>query len=82
MALQPLGELWLGTVFLRFRFGSPSLPAFAVLGGTSAKTGLCRQMIEVPMRTLLQPSANAGRSERILSLVMVYEVVRRPRKRH
>src|SRR5271168_406238 len=48
MALQPLGDLWFGTGFLRFRFGAPILPGFAfILGSSCRETCLCRQLIEV-----------------------------------
>src|SRR5277367_4098747 len=48
IALQPLGDLWFGTGFLRFRFGAPILPGFAfILGSSCRETCLCRQLIEV-----------------------------------
>ena len=48
MALQPLGDLWFGTGFLRFRFGAPILPGFAlILGSSRRETYWCRQLIEV-----------------------------------
>ena len=37
MALQPLGDLWFGTGFLRFRFGAPILPGFALILGAAAE---------------------------------------------
>jgi hypothetical protein len=38
MAFQPLGDLWFGTGFLRFRFGAPILPGFAfILGGATKR---------------------------------------------
>src|SRR5277367_6889928 len=37
MALQPLGDLWFGTGFLRFRFGAPILPGFAFILGSSCR---------------------------------------------
>ncbi len=63
MALQPLGDLWFGTGFLRFRFGAPILPGFALILGSSYKeTCLCRQLIEVLGALAAQRALCRGRS--------------------
>jgi hypothetical protein len=71
MALQPLGDLWFGTGFLRFRFGAPILPGFAfILGSSCRETCLCRQLIEVLGALAAQRALCRGRSEtKSLSLV-------------
>src|SRR5271170_6488333 len=64
MALQPLGDLWFGTGFLRFRFGVPILPGFAfILGSSCRETCLCRQLIEVLGALAAQRALCRGRSE-------------------
>ena len=64
MALQPLGDLWFGTGFLRFRFGAPILPGFAfILGSSRREACLCRQLIEVLGALAAQPALCRGRSE-------------------
>ena len=64
MALQPLGDLWFGTGFLRFRFGAPILPAFAlILGSGRGETCSCRQLIEVLGALAAQRALCRGRSE-------------------
>ena len=64
IALQPLGDLWFGTGFLRFRFGAPILPGFAfILGSSCRQTCLCRQLIEVLGALAAQRALCRGRSE-------------------
>src|SRR5271167_5002169 len=64
MAFQPLGDLWFGTGFLRFRFGAPILPGFAfILGSSCRETCLCRQLIEVRGALAAQRALCRGRSE-------------------
>ena len=71
MALQPLGDLWFGTGFLRFRFGAPILPGFAfILGSSRRETCLCRQLIEVLGALAAQRALCRGRSE-TNSLILV-----------
>src|SRR5580658_4144179 len=61
---QPLGDLWFGTGFLRFRFGAPILPGFAfILGSCRRETYLCRQLIEVLGALAAQRALCRGRSE-------------------
>src|ERR1700733_5905309 len=71
MALQPLGVLWFGTGFLRFRFGAPILPGFAfILGSSCRETSSCRQRIEVLGALAAQRVLCRGRSE-TNSLILV-----------
>ena len=71
MALQPLGDLWFGTGFLRFRFGAPILPGFAfVLGSSYRETRSCRQLIEVLGELAAQRALCRGGSE-TNSLILV-----------
>src|SRR5277367_2093803 len=64
MAFQPLGDLWFGTGFLRFRFGAPILPGFAfILGSGRREMSLCRQLIEVLGELAAQRALCRGRSE-------------------
>jgi hypothetical protein len=68
---QPLGDLWFGTGFLRFRFGAPILPGFAfILGSSCRETSLCRQPIEVLGALAAQRALCRGRSE-TNSLILV-----------
>src|ERR1700735_2079901 len=63
-ALQPLGDLWFGTGFLRFRFRAPILPGFAfILGSSCRETSSCRQLIEVLGPPAAQRALCRGRSE-------------------
>ena len=64
MDLQPLGGSRFGTGFLRFRFGAPILPAFAlILGSGCRETCLFRQLIEVLGALAAQRALCRGRSE-------------------
>jgi hypothetical protein len=64
MSLQPLGDLWFGTGFLRFRFGVPILPGFAfILRSNCRETCLFRQLIEVLGELAAQRALCRGRSE-------------------
>ena len=85
MALQPLGDLWFGTGFLRFRFRAPILPGFAfILGSSCRETSSCRQLIEVLGALAAQRALCRGRSEtKSLSLVtLILVTLSDPTQKH